>query len=117
MNTQDKENVYNALLKIRDDGPVSTTNGICFSIGCIITKNALANNIRESAIAVDFVTEYSEGWPYHSGHSCYPVPVQYTPDADSEPPRGHSFWDGEEGKLRTSLLNYLIDKLGKELGK
>ena len=54
----------------------------------------------------EFMREYSLGWEHHSGIADYPIP---------ETPGEPFFWEGEALKYRLSLIDYIINKVEKEL--
>lgn len=106
-----KKEIYNALVRIKEGEIKDRHSGICQSLGCILQPTVY----NPHSVSVGFVIIYSQGWQHHSGNHVYPVPEQYAPSEEGEPPCGWDYWNGKEGELRYDLLNYLIDKLGNEI--
>ena len=72
------------------------THGICYNL--LIMSGETSSLFEQSSYL--FVTEYSEGWRYHTGDYLFPVP-----DVEHSPP-----WEGKHLEYRLSLIDHLINK-------
>jgi hypothetical protein len=84
------------LKKLALAGNVPQPNfGICFNVSTVFLQG-------EGDICMPFyimVDKYSKGWPHHSGNDGYPIA-----------PNNGNHWRGKVGKLRMSLLDWLIEE-------
>ena len=91
-----------ALKEIRDEGPVDTNLGICYSLYCLIDK---IPSVFESLV---------ERWPQFSGDIAFPVSGA---EVYMKNRRRGTLWQGEQLYLRMSLINFCIKELeNKNIG-
>ena len=76
-------------------------NGICYNL--LIMSGEPVSLFEQSAYT--FVSEYSEGWKYHTGSYIFPVP-----DVENS-----TAWEGKHLEYRLSLIDYLITKAKEDL--
>jgi len=84
----------------RSDYKLVTSVGICRNL-----TNAL------NCECYGFVNKYSIGWPEHSGNIEYPI--KHIKDTAGL----LHLWNGEEGRQRLSLLDYLIARMESQENK
>lgn len=112
-----KSKILVGLIEIRDNGPTHNYHGICHNLKMVAVPDYSDIFKRDLGFALgvdDWLTESFPLWSKYSGESNYPIQTKgMTP--------GESYfytelWDteGESGKLRYELLDFLISVLVEE---
>ena len=109
MKRKKKAEVLSTLKTIRD-GIKSPGMSICGLVDYRV------HNVHKGSIGILF-SRIWVNWPKFSGSIRYPVP-----SPNGRPPseeyywaQGGTMWEGEYGKLRLELLDFLIEELEKQL--
>ena len=94
--------LYVKTLKVMKTERYSVSTGICYNL-LIMSEEDIAGDYLPQP-SYEFIIEYSVGWKHHTGYFCYPVPTS-----------GEPLWVGKQLKYRLSLIDYIINKVEKEL--
>lgn len=87
------------LKKLKKDGPLHVSDGICSNISCNPSP----------------LTTLFSKWPEFSGCSTFPVPHPALPPHDAYM-QMQNLWVGEYGDARMRLLDFCIEELEKTHG-
>lgn len=98
---QEEQIVLEDLVILRDNGPHSPNQGICFHVHCEMILEPLFRQ-----------------WDKFSGNEKYPIPCSVLGSEDAYIQQG-DMWDKrfKYNKLRWELLDFLIDKLEHKVGR
>ena len=72
--------------------------------GICVNLNEAFDALEINADAFDFVINFSQEWPEHSGDPKEPI-LGYVDEKE--------LWKGEQLRLRLSLIDYLIEQVSK----
>lgn len=103
-----KQQILDALLHLKQYGPVEDICGICYNVELLFETNHHDFNSTQ----FDLITQpIFKMWPEFSGEIHYPVPggmyaFDFAPG---------SLWVGEYGQSRLRLLDFMIQELSKEM--
>lgn len=94
-----RQDLLTALKTLKQNGPSYTRCGIC-------------TNLDLSDHHTELFKDLAKTWPLHSGAPAYPIPSStLLSPADTYATNRTTLWTGEQGKLRQSLLVFVIQSL------
>jgi len=106
LSVEEKTHVLIALKNLRKKALDSTVDypdcGICVNLAsetCMFKWTIIGE-----VSCINLVSEYSKGWEHHCG-------LRYNPVND----KGDIMWEGENLKMRINLIDYICDRLEREL--
>lgn len=121
MLTENEKTLLLLLKELRSDvesGCQEKSEGICGNIYSKVYNNENVNYGKLSVILI----HYFEKWPEFSGNVSYPVPDpnsstenrEYEANLIFDKSSDDELWEGEYGKLRLELLDFIIAEMEKE---
>lgn len=108
-----KRLILDALLYLKENGPLIDGTGICHNLHKIMRKYGVYHSVDDDLIKI-FIS-----WEEFSGDKNYPISVSKLVSAAHQYERSKQLWNTktEYGKARYRLLDFLIDEIKKELKK
>lgn len=90
-----------AFLKVRDEGPTQRKCGVCYNVSVLIADQHTPSSYRiVGTLAASWPELHPEAVPADRGEYMYPIAMT-----------GEGLWEGEQLRLRISLINHILDHL------